>query len=177
MLTVTEDGIVESELLLPSGVEERRPEKSKPGFVKVPRTLWMKNGMGAPIMRHAQSPYEIKDLGDGKFALHEWEEKVEDVYFLSSGHREERVTSKGTPVSNLVSCAHRCFFIFPVRHCEYFTTRDQCKFCKCNPSQEEARSLGITRPVTEDAKDLLEAILIHGSECPISLTSCSRRKR
>ncbi|MDO8670458.1 MAG: hypothetical protein Q7O66_03395, partial [Dehalococcoidia bacterium] len=40
----------------------------------------------------------------------------------------------------------------------------QCKFCNFNTGQEDARSIGLGRPVTESLEDVVEAYKIRGSE-------------
>ncbi|MDO8672638.1 MAG: hypothetical protein Q7O66_14600 [Dehalococcoidia bacterium] len=145
-------------------VEEKRTGRSKAGFVSIPDSFRMKNGLGAPLRRHSGSPYEIRDMGSGQFAVCQGEEKVEDIFFVRPFEREEPVTSKGTPATSLVNAPRRCFFIFPVRHCEYFTTGDECKFCNFQSNQDVIRNLGVYRPSTINLEDTIEAYKLLGSQ-------------
>ncbi|MDO8671076.1 MAG: hypothetical protein Q7O66_06550 [Dehalococcoidia bacterium] len=74
------------------------------------------------------------------------------------------MTSKGTPVSRLVISPRNCFLIMPVRYCEYFAKGEQCKFCNFNSGQEDARAIGLDRPVTESLDEMVEAYKIRASE-------------
>ncbi|MDO8672464.1 MAG: hypothetical protein Q7O66_13695 [Dehalococcoidia bacterium] len=96
---------------------EKRPGTAvRPGFVMRPDPFYMTNGIGAEVRRSLDSPYEIRAAGDGKFALFEGDDKVEDIYFPAPKPRSTgAVTSKGTPVTSLVSGGGHCFFITPVR--------------------------------------------------------------
>ncbi|MDO8672532.1 MAG: hypothetical protein Q7O66_14040, partial [Dehalococcoidia bacterium] len=95
-------------------------------------------------------------------------ERVEeaDIYFPRPKRRvgPEPVTSKGTPIRTLLNSPRNCFFIMPVHHCEYFSTGTQCKFCNFNTGQEDARSIGLDRKVTESLEETVEAYKIRGSE-------------
>ncbi|MDO8669991.1 MAG: hypothetical protein Q7O66_00990, partial [Dehalococcoidia bacterium] len=146
---------------------EKRPSRLRDGRMLRPNALLMKNGLAAAIRINPKSPYEIREVSEGKFALCEGEETVNmEVYFPQAEQREgpEPLTSRGTPISRLVSSPRNCFMIFPVRFCEYFTSGDQCKFCNFNSGQEDARSVGLDRPVAENLDDTVEAYKIRSSE-------------
>ncbi|MDO8670163.1 MAG: hypothetical protein Q7O66_01875, partial [Dehalococcoidia bacterium] len=137
----------------------------RPGFVLQPDPFYMRNGIGVDIRRSFTSPYEIKEVGDGRFGLYEGEEKIEDVFFAGPKPRStEAVTSKGTPVTSLVSGRGRCFRIAPVRYCEYFNQGEQCKFCNYNSTYDDARSVGHTPAKTIDLVDTIEAYKIISSQ-------------
>ncbi|MDO8674402.1 MAG: hypothetical protein Q7O66_23595 [Dehalococcoidia bacterium] len=145
---------------------ERRPSRLKDGLILRPENFYMKSSVRAELWTSKKSPYQIKEISDGKVALCEGEEAVEkDLHFLPKFRTGEiPKTSKGIPISRLVSSARICFFFQPVHHCEYFNTGDQCRFCQYNTSEDDGRSLGLTRPVTEHPDDIVEAIKIRGSE-------------
>ncbi|MDO8673477.1 MAG: hypothetical protein Q7O66_18875 [Dehalococcoidia bacterium] len=143
----------------------KRPERIKDGHMLRPNTMYMANGIGAKIRMDSRSPYRIKDRGDGRMAIFEGEDMVDmDVYFPPKPPLEEALTSKGTLVTDLVNLNQRCFFIVPVRYCEYFATGDQCKFCNFNGTQEDAKSIGINRSVTISLDETVEAYKILGSD-------------
>ncbi|MDO8671269.1 MAG: hypothetical protein Q7O66_07535 [Dehalococcoidia bacterium] len=145
-------------------IAAKRPETVRQGYVMRPGVLYMKNAIGARVMRDSQSPYEIRDVGDGRFALFEGEERVEEVYFPPrKDWADELVTSKGTPVTSLVSMDRRCFSIYPVRFCEYFTQGVQCKFCNYNSTYEDARSAGTAVPTAINLDETVEAYKIIAS--------------
>ncbi|MDO8672051.1 MAG: hypothetical protein Q7O66_11560 [Dehalococcoidia bacterium] len=149
-----------------------RPRAIREGLVLNPTPMYTKSGFGAQIVRDTQSSYEIREEGPEQYALYAGEEKVEDVYFPKPkkrwgdyGEKEPR-TSKGTPVTSLVNLRRRCFMICELRHCQYFDTGDQCKFCNFNASQEDASSIGVSRPVTINLDETVEAYKIITSEMP-----------
>ncbi|MDO8670583.1 MAG: hypothetical protein Q7O66_04030, partial [Dehalococcoidia bacterium] len=146
-------------------MEEKRPGTfSKPGFVVRPDPFFMENGLGVRFPRALDSPYEIWEVGEDKFALLEGDEKVTDIYFPSPKPRnEEAVTSRGTPVSSLVSGIGHCFRIDPVRFCEYFSHGEQCKFCNYNSTYKDAGNVGIERAVALNLADTVEAFKIVGA--------------
>ncbi|MDO8669992.1 MAG: hypothetical protein Q7O66_00995 [Dehalococcoidia bacterium] len=146
---------------------DNRPTRLKDGYMLRPFTFYLKSGEGAGLHISPRSPYEIREVGDGKFDLYEGEERVgADIYFPRPKPREgaEPRTSKGTPISRLIKSPRSCFLIMPVRYCEYFATGEQCKFCNFNSGQEDARSIGLDRPVTESLEEIVEAYKIRGSE-------------
>ncbi|MBI2863478.1 MAG: hypothetical protein HYX94_02830 [Chloroflexi bacterium] len=150
-------------------LEHTRGRRSHGGKLLRPGNFYMKNGMGAVMRMASNSPYQIKDSG-GRLALFEGEERIdEDLYFAWPKPREgkEPVTSKGTPIDNLINTPRQCFFVMPVRHCEYFATREQCKFCNLNATQEDAGSVGLSRPVTINLEEVLEAYKIRSQEIRI----------
>lgn len=145
----------------------KRPSRMRAGRLLRPAGFWMKSSVMAELWTSTRSPYEIKEVGENKFALYEGDERIDvDLYFPRPKPREgdEPVTSRGTPISKLVSSPRNCVFFQLLHHCEYFTIGEQCKFCQFNPSQDWARSLGITRPVSENPEDVLEAVMIRSSE-------------
>ncbi|MDO8672153.1 MAG: hypothetical protein Q7O66_12105, partial [Dehalococcoidia bacterium] len=148
---------------------QKRPGTVRPGYVKRLGSLYMKNGLGVRIERDSTSPYEIREIGEGRFALCEGDDKVEEVYFprkpMPYDDREEPATSKGTPVSSLVSPKSPvCATIVPVRYCEYFAHGEQCKFCNYNATQEDARSIGALRPIAANLEETVEAYKILSSD-------------
>ncbi|MDO8673457.1 MAG: hypothetical protein Q7O66_18775 [Dehalococcoidia bacterium] len=146
-------------------IAAKREGEGRPGYVARPKPLHMKNGIGANIRRGTRTPYEIRDESEGKFALYEGDEKVEDVYFPSPrGWGEEMVTSRGTPVTSLVEVKSHCFSIQPIRFCEYFVRGEQCKFCNYNSTYDDARSAGTSIPVTINLEDTVEAYKMLASE-------------
>ncbi|MDO8671883.1 MAG: hypothetical protein Q7O66_10705 [Dehalococcoidia bacterium] len=145
----------------------RRPSRVKEGRILRPDSFFMKSSLNAPLVISPASPYEIREVSANKFALYEGEEKVDlDLYFPEPKPRDgaEPLTSRGTPISRLVRSPRNCFFIFPVRYCEYFASGVQCKFCNFNVGQEGVRSIGLDRPVTENLEDVVEAYSIRSSE-------------
>ncbi|MDO8672652.1 MAG: hypothetical protein Q7O66_14675 [Dehalococcoidia bacterium] len=148
-------------------VVDRKPTRLKDGRILRPRALRTKNGIGASVRINTRSPYEIRELANGQFAIFEGDDQVDvDVYFLDAKPRTtpEPVTSKGTPVSNFISPKRRCFSLMPVRYCEYFASGDQCKYCNFNSTQEDSRSVGLDRPVTINLDETVEAYKILSSE-------------
>ncbi|MDO8672536.1 MAG: hypothetical protein Q7O66_14060 [Dehalococcoidia bacterium] len=145
-------------------LQERR-KQIKPGLVAILQGFKLKSGMGVGVRRHTKSPYEIKEVGDGQFALFEGEEKIEDIYYDVFPALSDLQTSKGTPVTSLVRRrSRRCFHVNPVRHCEYFDTGDQCRFCNFHSAQDGVRSLGVFRPATINFDESVEALKILGAE-------------
>ncbi|MDO8670915.1 MAG: hypothetical protein Q7O66_05725, partial [Dehalococcoidia bacterium] len=154
-------------------MKEQTPWRIKDNQVLRPHYLAMKSGLGVPTQRKDRSPYTIREISDGKFALFEDEEMVDvDLYPAPrSGNQvskrlESLVTSKGTPVNDLVSLrpSGHCYLLHPVRHCEYFNTGEQCRYCNYNPTQEDARSAGLSRSTTINPDEAAEAFKIIGSE-------------
>ncbi|MDO8673272.1 MAG: hypothetical protein Q7O66_17840 [Dehalococcoidia bacterium] len=131
---------------------EKKPGTMKPGYVKRLGSFHMRNGMGVRIDRDFSSPYRIGKLESGQFALFEGDDKVENIYFPHKPwpftEENEPLTSKGPPITSLLNLrSPNCFMISPVRHCEYFTTGEECKFCNYNATQEDARSVKTTLPI------------------------------
>ncbi|MDO8670476.1 MAG: hypothetical protein Q7O66_03485, partial [Dehalococcoidia bacterium] len=151
---------------------QKHPGRVKPGFLLRPPHIFLtKSGQTARIGVDSTSPYVLKEDAPGKFALYEGEEKVQDIFFPPSRPDvEEHLTSKGTPVAGLVSHLQpnnrNCFMIAPVRHCEYFSTGEECKFCNYNSTQEDARAIGLYRPVKANLEETVEAYKIVVSESP-----------
>ncbi|MDO8670671.1 MAG: hypothetical protein Q7O66_04485 [Dehalococcoidia bacterium] len=141
----------------------RRPNRLRAGSVLRPRRLHMKNGLYAGTRIDTRSPYGIREVGEGAFALFEGEEKVDvDIYFpnMDAPAMGDVRTSKGTPITQLVSPVGNCFRMMPVRYCEYFATGEQCKFCNFNSTHDDSRSVGIGRAVTINLDEAIEAYRI-----------------
>ncbi|MDO8669973.1 MAG: hypothetical protein Q7O66_00900 [Dehalococcoidia bacterium] len=143
------------------------PWRVKDDAVLLPDRLWMKTGLGFPLFRKQRSPYLIREIGAGKVAIFEGNEMIEaDLYPPPRKQRQqpELVTGQGTPVRDLVQIRRNCYWIVPVRYCEYFNKGEECKFCNFNPSQEDARAIGINRPVSINPEETAEAFRLCGSE-------------
>ncbi|MDO8674422.1 MAG: hypothetical protein Q7O66_23695, partial [Dehalococcoidia bacterium] len=150
-------------------VVAKRQKDTKPGFVKRLGSFYLKNGAGARMERDHTSPYEIRELGPGQFALFEGEEKVENIYFpelpFPYQKGQEPLTSRGNPVTTVINMrSPYCHVIAPVRHCEYFNTGEQCKYCNFNHTQEQARSVGANRTATVNLDETAEAYKIVSSD-------------
>ncbi|MDO8674340.1 MAG: hypothetical protein Q7O66_23270 [Dehalococcoidia bacterium] len=148
-------------------VVDKNPSRLKDGKILRPGRCYTKSGTGILLRINPKSRYEIREVGEGDFAFFEGEERVDvSLYFPHPKPREgaEPQTSKGTPISRLVRSTRNCFLIMPVRYCEYFARGEQCKFCNFNSGQEDARALGLDRPVTESPDEIIEAYKIRGSE-------------
>ena len=146
-------------------VLEKRPWRAKGDMLLRPGQVFMNRGMSVVLQRNSKSPYEVRDV-NGQLAFFEGDEKVQDIHYFErrKGTKDDLVTTKGTRVSSVVTTNRRCFFIFPVRYCEYFATGDQCKFCNFNSTQEDSRSVGLGRSVTVNLADTIEAYQILGSQ-------------
>ncbi|MDO8670670.1 MAG: hypothetical protein Q7O66_04480 [Dehalococcoidia bacterium] len=148
----------------------RRPSRVQGDRILRPDAFFMKSSFNAPLVISPGSPYSVREVSENKFGLFEDEEQVDlELYFPMPKPREgaEPLTSRGTPISRLIKSPRSCFFIFPVRYCEYFATGDQCKFCNFNVGQEDARAIGLDRPVSENLEDTVEAYKIRTSEVRI----------
>ncbi|MDO8670167.1 MAG: hypothetical protein Q7O66_01895 [Dehalococcoidia bacterium] len=146
-------------------VLEKRPWRAKGDMLLRPGQVFMNRGMSVVLQRNSKSPYEVRDL-NGQLAFYEGDEKVQDIHYFErrKGTKDDLATSRGTRVSSVVTTNRRCFFIFPVRYCEYFATGDECKFCNFNSTQEDSRSVGLGRSVTVNLQDTIEAYQILGSQ-------------
>ncbi|MBI2865698.1 MAG: hypothetical protein HYX94_14210 [Chloroflexi bacterium] len=150
-------------------IAAKRPWTVKPGFIMRPSPFYMSNGVGVQTQRGSdRSPYEIRQLGAGQHALFEGDEKVAGVWFppRKSWTEDEPVTSRGTPVTSLVEPDRRCFYIRPVRNCQYFSTGDQCRFCNYNPTIDDARSTGLDPAATINLDETVEAYRILTAASP-----------
>ncbi|MBI2864760.1 MAG: hypothetical protein HYX94_09400 [Chloroflexi bacterium] len=153
-------------------VAGKRPTAAaKAGYVKRLDSFYMQGGWGFMVQRDSASPYEIKEPESGKYALFEGEEKVQDVYLPQDvkpwpyREREEPLTSTGKPITSVVSLTSpTCARIAPVRHCEYFATGEQCKFCNYNVTHEDARSVGAITQIANRVEEVAEAYKILTSE-------------
>lgn len=130
------------------------------------------SGLGASIKRDTQSTYTVRDMGDGKHALFDGDEKVNLDIRLSrfSDEKDEEVTSNGTLVRDLVeqmpgpgTFLYR-YRIVPTRFCDYFTNGSQCKFCNFNPTYDDLRSVGLNRARTVNLDEAVEAYKILGTK-------------
>ncbi|MDO8672815.1 MAG: hypothetical protein Q7O66_15505 [Dehalococcoidia bacterium] len=144
---------------------EKRPDQLRPGLFRRPRDMYMKNGIGVQIQGDVKSDYAVREVREGRFALFQGEDKIEDIYFLDpkKNTEPEPTTSKGTPVSKLVNrwqSSPYCFIIAPVRYCQYFDTGEQCRFCNYNSTQEDARSIGLEHAITISLEETVEAYRI-----------------
>ncbi|MDO8673314.1 MAG: radical SAM protein [Dehalococcoidia bacterium] len=132
-----------------------------------PRSMLMKSSIGVALHIDPKSRYSIRGESEDKLALYEGEDKIDvKIYFPRVPAREgpEPVTSKGSPISRFMKSPRNCFNIQAVRYCEYFSTGEQCKFCNFNTSQDDARGLGLNRPVNENLDEVIEGYKIRGSE-------------
>jgi len=142
------------------------PHRLKDGKFVRPDFFTLPSTVGGSLYTKTTSPYTIREIAEGKFAFFEGEEKVVDVYFDSYPWplKAPPVTSRGTPWTRFLRSCGNCFALQPQQYCEYFPLGKQCKFCNFNPSQEDARAVGMTRPLVENVDDVVEALLILSSE-------------
>ncbi|MDO8670977.1 MAG: hypothetical protein Q7O66_06045 [Dehalococcoidia bacterium] len=151
---------------------KKNPGSAKSGLVLATPLPYFKSGLSGRIIRNQMSSYEFGEVGPGQYALYEGEEKVEDIYFPTAENwskdlEKEPRTSRGTPVTSLVNIRRRCFNVIPVRHCEYFNTGDQCKFCNLNATYEDAaKAGGFQHNATINLEDTIEAYRIITSMMP-----------
>ncbi|MDO8670532.1 MAG: hypothetical protein Q7O66_03770, partial [Dehalococcoidia bacterium] len=141
----------------------------RPGYTKYLGLFHTRNGLGVEIQKDSKSPYQIGKLDSGQFAIYEGEEKVEDIYFphipWPFDERPAPTTSKGTPATRLVNLkSPNCFDIVPVRFCEYFPLGEECTFCNFNAVADDARSVGVGRPVSINLEETAEAFKLLSSE-------------
>ncbi|MDO8472742.1 MAG: hypothetical protein Q7T05_02880, partial [Dehalococcoidia bacterium] len=135
-------------------------------MLRPPRSFYFKSGLSPQVRLRSTSAYNIREVGEGNFALYEGEERVEDICFYRPKPRTtpEPVTGRGTPISTLIAFWPCCFFLNPMHRCEYFSTGDQCKFCNYNAAQDDARAAGLDVPVTRNLEETIEAFKIRNSE-------------
>ncbi len=146
---------------------EKSPDKIKDGqILRPPREVRFRNGLGAELRLSNGSPYSIRQESEGKFALYENDDRVDNVYFPRPKPRTgpEPVTSKGRPISVLLLDLRTCFYMNATRYCQYFTTGEECRFCNLNQAQQDARFAGLDVPITMDPDEVTEAFRIRNSE-------------
>ena len=143
-----------------------QPHRVKPGFFLRPMPIFMmKSTLGCPVNLKATSPYTIREIAEGRFAVFEGEEMIEEVYFPKPKPWEgPTTTSRGTPIKRFLLNDRNCFFVITGRHCEYFPLGKQCKFCNFNTSQGDGRAVGLNRPVMENVDDVVEAVKIRSEQ-------------
>src|SRR3990172_9478343 len=143
-----------------------QPHRLKEGYFLRPREFTMPSTLGCHIYLKTTSPYTVREIADGKFALFEGEEKVDvDIYFPKAKPWEEpTTTSRGTPIKRFVANDRNCFYVYAGRYCEYFPLGVQCKFCNFNASQQDAGVVGLSRPVMENVDDVVEALRIRSEQ-------------
>ncbi|MBI2862987.1 MAG: hypothetical protein HYX94_00290 [Chloroflexi bacterium] len=146
-------------------LKRETPWRFKGDAMLVPDWIWMSSGLAFPLYRKEHSTYTIREVKEGRLALFDGEEMIDvDLHVAPPRDRmPELKTSKGTPAAELVSLERRCYNVWPVRFCEYFTTGEECKFCNFNPTQEQARAVGLNRPVTINPDETAEAFKLYGS--------------
>ncbi|MBI2863933.1 MAG: hypothetical protein HYX94_05160 [Chloroflexi bacterium] len=150
---------------------EAKPGRQKPGYVLRPaRFVLPENGIeiNHRDMINSKSDLEVRAEGNGRFALYQGEERVEEVWHQPSPAIGEKLTSSGKPESDFLSRRSRhCFGVYPLRDCEYFQLGLACKFCNFNPTHEDARSVGMGHSTTGDIKQTVEAYKRFASEVRI----------
>ncbi|MDO8670714.1 MAG: hypothetical protein Q7O66_04700, partial [Dehalococcoidia bacterium] len=146
-----------------------RADRVRPGWVRFPSSLYMRNGLGAFVKRDSRSPYEVRETV-GRFALYDGEEKVEDIWFPGAADGEPG--SEGFWPGALYSganknCGIRSGANAPIlpqsQHCGYFATGDQCKFCNYNSNHDDALASGL-RPDKATIDDAVEHYRLRASK-------------
>ncbi|MDO8670876.1 MAG: hypothetical protein Q7O66_05530, partial [Dehalococcoidia bacterium] len=152
-----------------SDLAERTPWRVKPGFMLRPSVMYFKSGMGANVRLRSASPYSIRETSEGRFALCQGDEQVEEIYFPRPKQRTapEPTTSRGTPISNVIDFKRRCFWLVPTRYCQYFSMGDQCKFCNLNANHKEANAVGLGHATTLNLNETVEAYQLRAAEVPL----------
>ncbi|MDO8671931.1 MAG: hypothetical protein Q7O66_10945, partial [Dehalococcoidia bacterium] len=148
------------------------PETVRPGYSHFPAEAIMKNGVGFKVAKDPKSPYQIREKSHGKYAIYEGAEHIEDVFFNPANHwvdepDKEPRTSKGTLITSLITRKHRCFFLAPLRYCDFLGRGEGCKFCNYNAAHDHAKARGIKYAIALNLEDTAEAYKILASEIRI----------
>lgn len=152
---------------------KNRPDGVRPGWIRFPSAFFMRNGNGVSVKRDPRSPYEVREVGHGQFALFEAEEKVEDVWFPGASVGEPG-TSDFWPGSTMNGTNKNCGLArglnapvyLPLNHCGYFATGDQCKFCNYNANHDDALAVGL-RPEKATIDQVIEHYRIRAQKVRI----------
>ncbi|MDO8673999.1 MAG: hypothetical protein Q7O66_21520 [Dehalococcoidia bacterium] len=148
---------------------KKRPETVRQGYLQIPGQMFMRNGIGARVMRDSRSPYQIREESPGKYALYEGKARVENAYFNPPNHwtdepDKEPRTSKGTPITSLITRVRRCFFLAPLRYCDFLGRGEGCKFCNYNATHDQAVAAGNKHAVALNLEETVEAYKLLASE-------------
>ncbi|MDO8674367.1 MAG: hypothetical protein Q7O66_23415 [Dehalococcoidia bacterium] len=148
---------------------KKSPESARPGFYHFPGETIMKNGVGFKVTRDPRSAYQIRERSVGRYAIHEGDEHIEDVFFNPASHWVDEPdieprTSRGTPITSLISRVRRCFFLAPLRYCDFLGRGEGCKFCNYNETHDRAKALGIKHDISLNLEDTAEAYQILARE-------------
>ena len=116
------------------------------GWTTYPQTFCLPDGTTAMIMLDSESPYEIRYMGDGQYALYCDGEHVSQVYFTARPEWFTKRTKDGSLMCKVAGGNGECVFsVINFNHCEYFNTGGPCGYCTIVPTMVRSRELGMER--------------------------------
>lgn len=132
---------------------------SRDGEIKeLPESLLLRDGTTiltdpTPL---AQNPYLV-DLVDGKPALVDNGEVIEQVEFWPKPLYYDKKTSSGIPMSHIVSARPQRLNVFQSSYCQFWAEGRECKFCDIvTHTRQQKSELGV--PSRLKPKDVSETI-------------------
>jgi len=122
------------------------PEDVTEGWTTYPQVFCLPDGTTVMIMLDSTSPYEIRYMGDGQYALFCDGSLVTQVYFTPRPGWFTRRTRDGSLMCKVAGGNGECVFgVINFNYCEYFTDEEQCRYCTIVPTMERSRELGMGR--------------------------------
>lgn len=116
------------------------------GWTTYPQTFCLLDGTTMMIMLDSTSPYEIRYMGDGQYALFCDEDLITPIFFTPRPEWFTKNTQDGSLMCKVAGGNGECVFsVINFNYCEYFTNGDQCRYCTIVPTMERSRELGLDR--------------------------------
>lgn len=157
-----------AEFLLWGAQDEQNPQSSSEGFVLSPWKLNLSDGTPVKLISNPRSSYEVIRIEDGKFALTRDGERLDEVWFETRPRWPFQLAGNGTIMASVFQLeSPNCLIGCLLRHCEYRSASEACRYCCLESVISKARSSGIPVTLSMDPDDAVEAYRAALSEADI----------
>lgn len=135
------------------------------GTRPLPNDMLLPYGLYADVRYSPTSPYTVHASGDAIILIHEGKELCEVKWPIRPDFYD-KVTRSGENMKKVSSmrgdCGLRVCFD---NACNYFATKEQCKFCNIVPARQRNRDHVVTRKEADDIYDCVKEAIFHNPVC------------
>lgn len=107
-----------------------------------PGPLLLRDGTTVPVSFEIEydNPYKV-DYIEGKFFLYDNDRKIDEVDFTPRPDYYGKKTSRGVPMESIATARAQRLVICAYRHCHFWDTGDQCRYCAFFTDLKEQRQV------------------------------------